>query len=285
MKLGIDSYSFHRILGDRRGAESVARRRFPRGTLDAIDVAARIGAESVSLQTCFLQSPSRSATEELREALGSLQLVIAWGHPEGLAFGSAADAADELERWIDTAAELGCELVRFVAGNSGTDRRGRPIEFLAEALARPLAVARRRGVQLALENHADLTVSEIEQLVALIDDSSLGICLDTANALRVGDSPLDATVRLLPHLRMVHLKDVESLEFDRPVGPRSVAYGTGVIPVAQIFATLAHAGFGGHVMVELGYLGPGDVDEEALLETCFDWLLHRRSEIRGVELR
>jgi sugar phosphate isomerase/epimerase len=280
MKLGIDTYSFHRVFGDRRGDEDATHRRFPHGSFDAIDIATRIGAESIALQTCFLEFPSGSGTAKLRAALGELEPIIAWGHPEGLAFGTAPEAIDELERWIEVAPELGCDLVRFVAGNSSTDRGGRPIEFLAEALERPLQIARRCGIGLALENHADLTLSELEALVALADDPTLGICFDTANALRVGDSPLGAAVRLLPQLRMLHLKDVDGLAFDGPVGPRSVAYGTGIVPVGEILATLARADFDGHVMVELGYLGPGDVDEEALVEECFGWLADAR---RGLE--
>lgn len=282
MKLGIDSYSFHRFFGDVRPGESVVEERFPRGSLDVIGVAHRLAANSVSLQTCFLPFPSPSDVAELRRALGAIELVIAWGHPDGLAFGGAEGAAEDLRRWIAVAPALGCELVRLVAGNSGTDRRGRPFEFLAGALSQAVEAARSSGTQLALENHADLTVSEIERLLVLVGDPRLGVCLDTANALRVGDDPLDATMRLLPHLRMVHLKDVQGGPFERSVGPRSVPYETGVVPVREIVATLAESKFAGHVIVELGYLGGGHVDEEALLTACFDWLaeaLGERSEV------
>jgi sugar phosphate isomerase/epimerase len=279
MKLGVDSYSFHRLFGDVRGAEAAPARRFSSGSLDVIAVAERVGAESVSLQTCFLARPSTAGTAALRDALAELELelVLAWGHPEGLVFGSAGDAADDLDHWIEAAPALGCKLVRFVAGNSGTKRGGKPVAFLAAALERHIDLARRCGVLLALENHADLTVSELEHLLALVGDPVLGVCLDTANALRVGDDPLEATMRLLPHLLMVHLKDVAGLDFEPTVGPQSVAYGTGVVPVREIMAALASDGFDGHVLVELGYLGPGDVDEEGLVRACFDWLVEART--------
>ena len=285
MKIGIDSYSFHRIFGDVRGGETEPGRHFRSGSLDAIAVAARLRVDSISLQTCFLGLPDRPEIARLRTALGPLEPVIAWGHPQGLEFGTALEAADELDHWIDVAPELRCDLVRLVAGNSGTDRGGRPIEFLADALGRHIRAARDRGVRLALENHADLTVPELELLVSLVDDPVLGICLDTANALRVGDDPLDATVRLLPQLRMVHLKDVEGLAFEPSVGPRSVAYGTGVVAVREILATLVRAGFDGHVMVELGYLGPGDVDEEELLEVSLGWLAEALDGLRASSVK
>jgi sugar phosphate isomerase/epimerase len=272
MKLGIDSYSFHRLFGDVRGEEADLGPR-PYGNLDVIAAAKRLGAESVALQTCFLDFPSAVGAAELRTALDPLELVVAWGHPEGLSFGTAAAAADELHRWIEVAPALGCGLVRLVAGNRRTERRGLPIEFLANALRGPVEAAAARGIRLALENHADLTVAELELLISLVDDPVLGICLDTANAVRVGDDPLQATLRLLPHVRMVHLKDVAGGAFEASAGPRSVPYGTGVIPVRQILDTLKEAEFDGHVVVELGYLGGGQVDEEELLTTCFQWLL------------
>ena len=279
MKLGIDTYSFHRIFGDRRGEEAVPTRQFPRGSLDAIAVAVRVGSESIALQTCFLDPPGNGGTRDLRAAIGELEPIIAWGHPEGLAFGTAPEAGKDLERWIEVARDLGCQLVRFVAGNSNTDRGGRPIEFLAEALEGPLRTARQCGIELAIENHADLTVADLEALLAHVDDPALGICLDTANAIRVGDLPLDATVRLLPRLRMLHLKDVAGVAFDKSVGPRSVAYGTGVVPVQEIVSTLADSNFQGHVLVELGYLGPGLVDEEELVQASLTWLADARSRL------
>jgi sugar phosphate isomerase/epimerase len=280
LRLGIDSYSFHRFFGDRRGAEATTERRFLRGPLDVIEFAARIGADSVSLQTCFLDRPSAATAATLGAAFGELEPIVAWGHPDGLAFGAAAAAALELEQWIEVAPVMGCRLVRLVAGNGGTDRGGRSLEFLAETLAGPVEAARESGVSLALENHADLTVEELEELMALVGDPILGVCLDTANALRVGDSPLAATIRLLPHLRMIHLKDVDGAPYDVAAGPRSVAYGTGVIPVGDIVTALGDAGFDGHVLVELGYLGPGAVDEETFVERCFDWLIGRRSMLQ-----
>jgi sugar phosphate isomerase/epimerase len=281
MKLGVDSYSFHRLFGDVRGAEAAPSRRFSSGNLDVIAVAERVGAESVSLQTCFLELPSAPGAEALRDALAELELVVAWGHPEGLAFGYAAGAADDLDHWIAAAPTLGCKLVRLVAGNSGTERGGRPLASLAAALERHVDLARRHGVLLALENHADLTVSELEHLLGLVDDPVLGICLDTANALRVGDDPLEATMRLLPHMLMLHLKDVAGRGFEPTVGPQSVAYGTGVVPVGEIMTALASDGFDGHVLVELGYLGAGDVDEEELVRVCFEWLVEARQSQGG----
>jgi sugar phosphate isomerase/epimerase len=70
---------------------------------------------------------------------------------------------------------------------------------------------------------------------------------------------------------MVHLKDVEPItaETDAVAGPRSVPYGTGVVPVEAVLDALGR--FDGFVCVELGQLGPGD-DERALVAASVAWL-------------
>jgi sugar phosphate isomerase/epimerase len=72
---------------------------------------------------------------------------------------------------------------------------------------------------------------------------------------------------------MLHLKDVEGLGnvVDPVAGPRSVAYGEGVVDVGEVLRTLRAARFEGLACVELGQLAPGD-DELALVESCVSWL-------------
>ena len=71
----------------------------------------------------------------------------------------------------------------------------------------------------------------------------------------------------------MHLKDVEPIESatDLVAGPRSVAYGEGIIPLEAVLSTLVGGGFDGLVCVEIAQLGPG-VDERALAEDGVRWL-------------
>jgi hypothetical protein len=80
---------------------------------------------------------------------------------------------------------------------------------------------------------------------------------------------------------MLHLKDVAGLRCELAVGPQPVVYGTAVVPVRESMAALASDGFDGHVLVELGYLGTGDVDEEELVRACFEWLVETRASAGG----
>ena len=173
-----------------------------------------------------------------------------------------------------------------MAGSSAASRRARRSADARrwradrrDRRAAPQAAARARalGLRLAVENHGDLRAAELLELVERADDEALGVCLDTANALRVGDDPLEAAALLAPRTLMVHLKDVEPLApgMDPVAGPRSVPYGEGAIPVAAVLATLATSGFDGLVCVELGQLG-ADADELAMVADGVAWLRRLR---------
>lgn len=276
MRIGIDSYSYHRLLGEVRPGETPPARVFGRGSYDVLAAAQALGVDGVSLETCFLDPPERLDAASLRAAAGSLEVALAWGHPHGLEFGRSVEALDDVLAWIDLAPAVGATAVRLVAAS--TRFRGiEPVDRQIEQTAGPLAMACRRarevGVALAIENHGDLTAADITRLVRLVDDPVLGVCFDTANALRVGDDPLVAAARLAPLVRMVHLKDCEPLtpDLDPVAGPCSVVYGEGVVPVAAILDVLWDSGFQGLVCVEIGQVAAG-ADEQSLVESCVSWL-------------
>jgi hypothetical protein len=81
---------------------------------------------------------------------------------------------------------------------------------------------------------------------------------------------------------MAHLKDCEPLDPDAdPVaGPRSVPYGTGVIPLEAILRLIPAEAL---VCIEIAQLGPG-ADERALVADSVGWLRARvrhTSDITG----
>jgi sugar phosphate isomerase/epimerase len=258
MRVGIDSYSYHRLLGELRPGEKAPTVRWRPD--DVLRHARSLGVDAVSLETCFLVQP-------LTIDAAPLELVIAWGHPHGLAYGDAPEALRDLLEWLDRAAALGCRLVRCVVGSPAF--RGRPFLGSVEPLRTAVERARNLGLELALENHGDLRADEVLELVERVD--GLRVCFDTANALRVGDDPVAAARALAPHVRMVHLKDVEALDnvTDPVAGPCSVAYGEGVVDVDGVLAVLDTSD--APVCVELGQLAP-DTDELELVARCVRWL-------------
>jgi sugar phosphate isomerase/epimerase len=71
-----------------------------------------------------------------------------------------------------------------------------------------IAHAERNGVVLALENHVDLLADELVELFTTIDSPWLGVCLDTANNLRLFEDPLEVVAKLAPFARATHIKDI-----------------------------------------------------------------------------
>ena len=258
MRVGIDSYSYHRLLGEVRSGEEAPPVRWAPD--DVLRHAHSLGVDAVSLETCFLEPP-------LTIDAGPLEIVIAWCHPHGLAYGGDREALRDLLEWLDRAAALGCRLVRCVVGSPAF--RGRPFLASVDPLQIALDRARSLGLELALENHGDLRTAELLELVERVE--GLRVCFDTANALRVGDDPVAAARAVASHVRMVHLKDVEPLEHvsDPVAGPCSVAYGEGVVDIAGVLAVLGTPD--ALVCVELGQLAPG-TDELELVGRCVQWL-------------
>jgi sugar phosphate isomerase/epimerase len=285
VRIGIDSYCFHRLLGDLRPGEAPVTARLDNGGLAVLEAARGLGCEVVGLQTCYLPT-DRFDANALRLAAAEMMLVLEWGHPEGLAFGSRPEAETDLLRWLDRATTLGVRLVRIVVG--GPRLRGKePVAAQISRSVAPLTRCAERagvlGLDLAVENHADLTLSELTELLTAVDRPNLGICLDIANAVRLGDDPSTMTDQVSSLVRMIHVRDVEPLEnvSDPVAGPRTVPYGEGIVPLAETLDRLASSvGREAPILVEIGQVKPGD-DELQLVAGGLTWLrLHHERGFR-----
>jgi sugar phosphate isomerase/epimerase len=277
MRVGIDTYSYHRLLGWVRPEEDDPGWRLADGGPAAMAQAHALGCDVVSLETCFLGPPAELDYGTLAEAAGALDLSLAWGHPEGLAFGRDAAALPDLLDWIDVAEALGSRLMRIVVAGPrlrGLEPVERQIDTTLEPLRRAAAHAGERGLHLAIENHADLDSQELAALIDRAGAPNVGVCLDTANTARVGEEADVAARRLADRVLMVHLKDVEQVTGpdDLVAGTCSVTYGQGSVPLNAVLEELAvPIARGAPVCVEIGRVRPGD-DELALVEASVGWL-------------
>jgi 3-oxoisoapionate decarboxylase len=282
-RIGIDSYSYHRLLGGARPGERVVEATFA-GRPEALVAEARgAGAELLALETMFLPAPAQLDVEALLEAADGMELALSWGGMEGLAFGRDAAAAVDLEAWLACAA-LGVSLVRVVVGGPalrGSESVEAQLERTAPVLARLAAAAAEAGVTLAVENHGDLASRELATLLERTDVDNVGACFDTANAVRLGEDPVQAGERLGRAIRMVHLKDCGPPGDDLVTGPVSMPYGTGIVDLDGVLRGLARVGFDGPACIELGQL-PASADERALVAADLGWLRTWRETMRGI---
>ena len=207
MKVGIDSYCYHRFFGEVYGPLGEPNRRMTYA--DFLRRAAELKVDGVSLETCFFESLDDAYLKGLKEIIdaGGMEPVIAWGHPKGFEGGKAPQAMADLQKMYRVCHILGAKVMRVVG--SSLDYRNDPHEPQLQALTgifkEAARVAEGEGVKLAMENHFDFTTDEFMDLVDRVDSPYFGVCFDTGNALRIGDDPVESA-RLLgqAHLRDAH---------------------------------------------------------------------------------
>jgi hypothetical protein len=122
MKVGIDSYCYHRFLGDVYPEQQPPAAPL---TMDrVIDRAHEMGCEGISLESCFFPSFDPGYLADVRARLDaySFDRVYAWGHPDGLEAGRNPQAKDDMIRHIHHA-NHGSRRRR--AGGQGRDCLGR----------------------------------------------------------------------------------------------------------------------------------------------------------------
>jgi len=283
MRVGIDSYSYHRRYSEIRLGE-VMPGSTPPWPLEPAPVLAHARALAVDdlyLETCYLPEPETITIDTLAPA-GPVRVGFSWGHPwpagafHGLDGGRTPAAEDHLARWITAAARLGHPVMRITLG-SPASRGTEPASVLVDRLIAPTRRAAERAAEvdlkLAIENHGDLRAQDVLEVIERVGLPNLGVTLDNVNLPRVGDDMLAGARALAPRTLLVQLKDhPPTPDMTMPGGARSVALGEGVAPLEEIIAILAAVGYDGAVCVELASLGGEDVDELAMIERSIVWL-------------
>ncbi len=269
--IGVDNYSFHRLLGEVRPGEAPSAHA-PMSWTDTIAAAAELGAEVVALETCFMD---RAVASEVLSAPLPVEVMLSWGHPYGLEYGRSAEAEADAAAWLAAAATLGHRRMRIVVAHPHlrpADGGRREVEASVPALKRLASAAADVGVVLAIENHADLTAEQLAWLIGAVGSPSLAVCFDVANAVRVGDDPVEAARILAPLAVAAHVKDLSADPWHPRSGPTSVPLGTGTMPLEAVLAELAGGGRDPWLLVELGHLGAEPIDELEVIAHDVRWL-------------
>jgi sugar phosphate isomerase/epimerase len=211
MKIGIDSYCYHRFFGEVYPDQDAPQKKMTME--DFLKRAKELDVDGVSLESCFLPSFDEAYLKDLKAQLDEYKFdrVFAWGHPDGLERGQNPAAFKEMKECIPRAKMIGADVMR-VTGSSLMFRlepHAPQIEALTKQFREAVRIAEDYGIKMAVENHIDYTADEIMQLLENVDSSNFGVNFDTGNFLRLLDDPIRGMEILAPHVLAVHLKDLQ----------------------------------------------------------------------------
>ncbi len=271
MKIGIDSYCYHRAFGEvypQQPAPPASR------TVEwFIDRAHQLDVDGVSLESCFINPRNQEFLAKIREKLDGYRLdrVYAWGHPDGLEGGKNEAAYDDMLQSLQHASWIGADVMRVV-GSSLMFRHephGPQIDRLSAMFSSAVREAKKFGIRLAVENHIDFTADEMLELLTNVNSPYLGMNFDTGNFVRLLDDPIQGMEKLARYVYATHIKD---LKIQRGVAPdewyffSSTPVGDGIVDNLRLARLLHQANYQGFLAVEIDFLHPdyGNDEDQAV---------------------
>jgi len=177
------------------------------------------------------------------------------------------DPLPEIEAILDIYVKSGASTIILAAISGGQGYDDRPHlddgdwELLFANLARICRAARDRGIQPTLHHHMGTMIQTAAEIDKLLDNSDIGLCLDTGHATIAGIRPLDLATRHSDRISFVHLKDVDNTVAAR-VQRGELSYmdslgkgifsplGEGDAQIADLVAALEGAGYRGWYVME-----------------------------------
>ncbi|MET6999923.1 sugar phosphate isomerase/epimerase family protein [Chitinophaga defluvii] len=267
MKVGIDSYCYHRLFGEVYPGQQRPEQELSFETF--LTRLPELGIDGISLESCFIPAFTPAYLQGIKSVLDEQQLdrVYAWGHPDGLEGGSNEAAYDDMLQHIEYAPQIGAKVMRVV-GSSLQYRfepHGPQLEKLTRMFSDAAAIAARYDVRLAVENHIDYNSDEILQLIKDVNSPFMGVNFDSGNFLRVADDPVKAMEKLAPYVLATHIKDlkpVKGVPVDEWYFFSCVPAGEGLIENAKLARLLQQHHYKGFLAVEIDFLHPDYANQE-----------------------
>ena len=267
MKVGIDSYCYHRFFGEVYPHQNQPPKQL---TLeDFIKRAKELDVDGVSLESCFIPRLDKVYLSEIKGMLDEFNFdrVYAWGHPDGLEGGKNEAAYDEMVDHIEYANAIGAKVMRVV-GSSLMFRfedHGPQIQKLSRMFTNAMKVADNYGIKLADENHIDYNADEMLELIHNVNHPNFGINFDTGNFLRVLDDPIQGMEKLARFTFSTHVKDLK-------INPQAAVndwyffsctpVGDGLVDNQKLAQLLKDANYEGFLAMEIDTLHPDYNDDE-----------------------
>lgn len=207
----------------------------PLGLAGYLGLAEEMGAQALELPVGLLADLSPADLNRLRERLEAGAMTPVLSQPSPVA---------GIDVSLRLAPALGARVIRMNLTSVLCGDRAAPdcrwieiVTAVRNALKETAPRAADGGLILALENHQDFTSGELMEL-CVANGENIGVCLDTGNALAVGEDPLAFARTVAPRVRHVHLKDYRAQWTDQGYRLVRCAIGDGAVPFEAVAAVL-----------------------------------------------
>jgi sugar phosphate isomerase/epimerase len=189
---------------------------------------------------------------------------------------------DELQRYVDLAAEVGASYVRTFLGElpDGTKPNLEIYENISDCLTAVSEYANSVGVKIAVEPHDDFVRSAtIAPILSRLSHPALRVIWDIGNAFAAGEEPEEGFGLLKDRIAYVQVKDGRGRNPDWQL----CSLGEGDVPLGRAFELLLANDFQGAFSVEWEYawhpeLEPPEIALPAALKTLRELLTAAQPE-------
>lgn len=179
-----------------------------------------------------------------------------------------AKLTGDCKKFIDTAADLGCGLVKvFDTTVKPGQNRSNAVMALGEWLSPIGEYAAERNVSIVVENSLSFKASkEMWLVLERICHPSISACWDVFNAALIGETSYVSVPTLNSRIQYVHVKDAQL----GPLGATYCKLGDGDVQVQKFIIRLRGIGYQGWVTFEWekawlpGLAGPEEVLPDAV---------------------
>lgn len=268
MKIGIDSYCYHRFFGE--VYDDQKKPDYAMKLEDFIDRAQKLGVDGVSLESCFFPRYDAAYLSEVKGMLddANLDRVYAWGHPDGLEGGRNEVAFEDMLKSIERAKAIGASVMRVTGASLmfRNEPHGPMLDKLTKMFKLAAEEAGKQGIRLADENHIDFNSDEMLKLIEDVGSPWFGINFDTGNFMRLLDDPIEGMQKLAKYTFATHVKDLKPMRGTSVKNWHFLAttpVGDGFVDNLALAKLLKAADYQGFLAVEIDFLHPDYKDEDS----------------------
>ena len=175
-----------------------------------------------------------------------------------------------LLRYLELAKLFDSKVVRTVIR---PEEIGVGLDSVIENIRSALPKFVEEDVHLIIENYEQVSTDQLLKIFKTFDSDHLGLCLDTTNSIGAVEPMEEITMKLLPYVQELHLKDYQIHRFDHKFGMVVVGapLGEGKLDLDWILNTLVNAGKDINIILEQWLPFTRSLEETLQLEAEWIW--------------